>query len=215
MPRKKSSVPRARPPRTLIIATLLPSEPAALLTHCTAGSAGFKAEAAVLGTPSTLATLDTALVTLGSVLQAAENGTPPESAAVKVAADNVRTLWGQLATYAQGVLRAGPSTAAPPILAAVMMYASRVGTRKPKAALAVTQGPSGTVKLVALAILNALIYDWDWSLDQVVWSCSRTGEANTTVTGLMPGKTYYFRVRAFLRGNTTTDYEQTISFMVK
>jgi hypothetical protein len=42
----------------------------------------------------------------------------------------------------------------------------------------------------------------------------RTGGTRVTVTGLTPGKLYYFRFRVFLRGDTTTDYLQTVSFTV-
>jgi hypothetical protein len=37
---------------------------------------------------------------------------------------------------------------------------------------------------------------------------------NATFTGLTPGKTYWFRVRAFLRDGTTTDYVHPVSLMV-
>jgi hypothetical protein len=56
----------------------------------------------------------------------------------------------------------------PPILANCMMYASNVGSHKPKAPIAAYHaGTSGSVKLVALAILGALTYEWEWSVDQV------------------------------------------------
>jgi len=88
------------------------------------------------------------------------------------------------------------------------------GTRKPKPPLAVKQRMSGTVTVAALAILNALTYDWEWSVDQATWATTTTGAANATLTGLTPGKTYYFRVRAFLRDGTETAYVGPISLMV-
>jgi hypothetical protein len=41
-----------------------------------------------------------------------------------------------------------------------------------------------------------------------------TGQAHVLVTGLTPGKLYYFRVRAFLRDGSTTAYVQSVSLMV-
>jgi len=215
MPRKKSGAPKQRPPRQLSVATHLPDDDEALFTQCSAGWAALKANTATFATPTPGSPqMDNALTALGSALLAAQGGSDAQKGAAKNAARTVRNLWGQLAKYVEGVLRAGPITAAPEILASVLMYVSQRGAHKPKAPLAVKQMVSGTVKLIALAILNAQTYDWEWSVDQVTWSAMTTGEANATLTGLTPGKTYYFRVRAFLRGNTQTAYIGPVNLMV-
>src|SRR5262249_37187996 len=152
--------------------------------------------------PATLVQqMDATLVTLSSALEAAPGGTEAQKQAPYAAATAVGLLWAQIATFVQGALRTVPPANIPPILASILMYASKSGARTPKAPLAAAHGDtSGSVKLVALAIAGALSYEWEWSLDNLSWSTSRTGEANTTLSGLTPGKMYYFRVRAFLRG---------------
>jgi hypothetical protein len=212
MPRKKSGVPRQKPPKQLTIATHLPTDDDALFTQCSAGWAAVKAKPGLFTAPSPQ--MDNALTALGIALQAAQGGSDAQKETAFNAARTVRNLWGQLAKYVESVLRAGPITAAPEVLASVLMYVSRQGAQKPKPPLAVKQMVSGTVKLVALAILNALTYDWEWSVDQANWSSTTTGMAKATLTGLTPGKTYYFRVRAFLRGATQTAYVGPVSLMV-
>ena len=98
------------------------------------------------------------------------------------------------------------------------MYPSNIGQRKPKAALAAVQPPgvaSGSVHVIALAVLSALTYGWESSLDQLSWTVTTTGQSRTTLTGLTPGKTYYFRFRAFRRNNTVMDYSQVVTLLVK
>jgi hypothetical protein len=40
------------------------------------------------------------------------------------------------------------------------------------------------------------------------------GKTRLVITGLTPGKVYWFRVRAFLRSGTTTDPVSAVSLMV-
>ena len=67
---------------------------------------------------------------------------------------------------------------------------------------------------MALRILGALVYTYEWSLDQVTWSSAMSGKARYLVTGLTAGKTYYFRVSAFLRGDTMTNWVSPVSVIV-
>jgi hypothetical protein len=88
--------------------------------------------------------------------------------------------------------------------------------RQPKPPLAAEPGATtGTVKAAALAILGALVYTFEWSLDQQSWTSATTRKCSYLVTGLTPGKLYYFRVKAFLRDDTTTDYVATVSLIVR
>jgi hypothetical protein len=214
MPRRKSGVPKQKPPKRLTLAAHLPADDNALFTHCSAGWAGVKADPGTFATPNpTAQQMDGALATLGTALQAAESGSDADKEAAKAAAQTVRNLWGLLVKYVESVRRAVPIAAVPAILASVLMYVSQQGTHKPKQPLAVRQMASGTVTLIALAILSALTYDWEWSVDQATWTATTTGVTRATLTGLAPGKTYYFRVRALLRDGTKTDYVGPLSLM--
>jgi hypothetical protein len=54
------------------------------------------------------------------------------------------------------------------------------------------------------------------STDQLTWSdCGETAQSLTTVQGLTPGKTYYFRVRCFLRDNTKTNYSIVVPHIAR
>jgi hypothetical protein len=215
MARRKSGVPKQKPPKQLNVATHLPDDDDAMYTQCAAGWAAIKANTALFtapvpGNPQ----MDNAVTNLGDTLKAAQGGSDAEKEAAKNAARTMRNLWGQEAVYVEGVLRQGPLTAAPQILADVLMYQSQQGTHKPKEPLAAKQLASGSVRLMALAILGALTYDFEWSLDQINWSTTTTGGTKAILTGLTPGKLYYFRVRAFLRADTQSAYVGPVNLMV-
>ena len=167
MTRKKSGVPKQKPPKEVIVATHLSDDPHALYTHVAAGWAAIKADTAQFPSPIPPgAQIDAALATLLAALQAVEGGTEADKRALTSAATKVRDLWNQLALYVQGVVRTLSPSDVPAVLASVLMYVSLVGTRKPKPAMAVTHADSaGSVNIVALAVVNALTYDWEWSLD--------------------------------------------------
>jgi hypothetical protein len=115
----------------------------------------------------------------------------------------------------QTCLRKIPIEDTPPILAGVRLYRSRVGSKKPKPPLRAKHGPvSGTAILDALAIFHALVYTWEWSVDQLAWSSTTSGGTRVALDGLVPGKLYWFRVRAFLRDRTTTDHVPAVSLMM-
>jgi len=215
MPRKSSGVPKQKPLRPLNVATHLPSDDEQLFTHCSAGWAAMKADKAHFPSPPMAAQLDSALTALGAALPAAANGGMAEKAAVKTAALKVRSLWSELAKYAQTVLRTLPVEDTLPILANVLLYKSNAGAHHPKPPLAAKHGAtSGNVVVAALAIPRALTYTFEWSLDQQAWSTTTLGQARVTITGLMSGKVYWFRVRAFLQDGTTTDYVHAVSLVV-
>jgi hypothetical protein len=215
MARRATGAPKKKPARPLNVAERLPSDDQELYNHCEAGWTAMQADTAHFASPPFGPAMDAALTGLSKALAAAPNGGPVEKEAVKTAATTLRGVWHQYAKYAQSVLRTLPVEATPPILVNLMLYKSNAGAHKPKPPLAAKQGtPSGTVKLVALAILDALTYGFEWSTDQVNWSTQTTGKTRLTVAGLTPGKTYWFRVRAFLRDGTTTDYVHTVNLMV-
>jgi hypothetical protein len=215
MPRRASGVPRKRPPRPLTITENLPEDDRQLYDHCNAGWTAAKEDTQHFPSLPNVAAMDQGLKNLRSTLDAAPNGGTVEKEAVKTAATVVRSLWGQFAAYAETALRSLPVEATPPILASVMLYKSNRGRHKPKPPLAAKHGAtSGTAIVTALAILRALTYTFEWSSDQVNWSAQTTGKAKIALSGLTPGKTYWFRVRAFLRDGTTTDYVPAVSLIV-
>lgn len=218
MARKKSGLPKKRSTKLLTVACHLPDDPQELSTHCTASWAGLQKETVLASVVTASAGVPADLAELATCLAAAENGGPAATTALVAAEAKIRQDWHLIALSTQAVLRAGPLEDAPAILANVLMYPSNVGERKPKPPLEVQQTqtwPSGSVHAVALAILGAQTYGWEASLDQVSWVVTTTAQSYTTLTGLTPGKLYYFRVRAFLRDNTMTAYTQTVFLLVR
>jgi hypothetical protein len=216
--RKKKSVSATNAAMGPRVATHLPVDPQGLYTHCTASWAAIKADPAHFPSPyPPAAQVDEHLQALGLALTAAESGGPVETAALYAAAGKVREDFTMLGKYVQSSVRNGAVQDASVILANVLMYESKVGKRSPKPELQAKDGPgSGEVLLIALAVASALVYTWEWSLDQQSWTmAAQTGRANTLVAGLTPGKVYYFRFRVFKRDETTTSNSQVVSFMVR
>ncbi len=154
----------------------------------------------------------------GAAIQAEKNGGEAEKKAVGALAKKVRQALGRLCGYVESVVRNLPLDQAPALVASVLMHISAVGTRKPKAPLEVDDegAPSGTVYLIALAILSAVHYAWEWSQDGQNWLVGlTTGQAHATAAGLTPGKLYYFRVHALLRDGTMSTYTPTVELIVR
>ena len=206
MPRKKAigRQPKLKVPH---IALHLAPDAEGLHTQCSAQLTQVLAQPTVFVTPSPPAAILTqALAELWSAIQADEGGGPVQHTALVAAAAKVRQLFTQLGKYAEGVVLAAPVEQASAIISSVLMYESKVGQKPPKAELAVKHvtAVSGAVLLIAAAIAGALTYTFEYSLDQVTWSSAgQTGKVRTTITGLTPGKVYYFRFLAFKRGDTT------------
>ena len=206
MARKASGVPKEKAPTPLVIAEHLPRDPADLDNHVNAGWTAMKADTTHFPSPPATAEMDTALTNLGAALKAVPNGAATDTAAVKAAATAVRELWGLNARYAQKVLRTLPVEQVPPILANVLLYASQRGRKGPKPPIQAKRATtSGSAIVILLAVASSLTYTYEWSLDQVTWQSLTTGHARVTIPGLVPGKVYWFRARAFLRNGTTTD----------
>ena len=206
MVRKASGVPKEKPPTPLIIAEHLPRDATDLYNHVDAGWTAMKADTAHFPSPPATSEMDTAVANLGAALKAVPNGTATDTAAVKAAATVVRELWGLNARYAQKVLRALPVEQIPPILANVLLYPSQIGKKGPKPPIQAKRATtSGSAIVILLAVANTLTYTYEWSLDQVTWQSMTSGHARVTIAGLLSGKLYWFRARAFLRNGTTTD----------
>jgi hypothetical protein len=91
----------------------------------------------------------------------------------------------------------------------------QVVTHRDKAELRVKQGhASGIVELIAKAVAHYAVYFWQYSVNQTDWvDVPETMKANTTITGLTRGQTYYFRFRATTKAGPV-DYSQVVSLLV-
>ena len=94
-------------------------------------------------------------------------------------------------------------------------FAVRKGFTRNKDTLAAKYGlASGDVNLEARAVTSDASYYWQWSTDMKSWvSLPDTKQASTTVAGLTPALTYYFRFRALTRKGMT-DWSQIIGLLV-
>ncbi len=214
MSRKKASSPRKKM-RMLHLATLLPTEPQALYTHCLASWTRIK----VHFTAVPANTVDADLTALNTALGNGPGGSPADTAVIVAAAAKVRQDWKQVAAYVEGALLAGPIEAVPAILAEILMYESKVGLRAPKPELQAKQPKgtlSGVVLLVALAVPSAVLYYWEYSVDGVSWTAAgQCAQAHFTIAGLTAGKVYSFRFHTFQRAGTLTGLSQVITYMVR
>ena len=77
-------------------------------------------------------------------------------------------------------------------------------------------GPtSGTARLVAKAPKMRASYDWQLSIDGIVWVyLARTMRADADVTGLVAGTRYFFRVRT-LTHDGIGEWSQVVSLLVR
>jgi hypothetical protein len=210
----KKTQKKTRSPR---IAQRLPRDAQGLYTHCSATWIAIKGDPGHYPSPYPPPNeVDGDLQALGDALKDAEGGDPVAIAALDVAEAKVRQTFEMLGKYVQSILRASPIEDVPALIASVLMYASNVGQRPPKQELEVKRGTmSGMVRLIALAVASAVSYHWEFSLDQLSWSPGGpTAQADTRITGLTPGKMYYFRFHVFTRENVTTEPSQVVSFMV-
>ncbi len=161
-----------------------------------------------------LATLN-ADVTAADSSETAAKGRAPGAATVRN--DKCATLvvdLQQLRGYVQEVADANPAIAAQIIESAGMMVA-KVGVRPAPAFAAKPGALSGSVDLVAKAAGRRACYEWQWSLDQKTWTVlPTTVHARTTVVGLTPGATAFFRYRPVTSAGEG-DWSQIVSLTVK
>jgi len=205
MGRKRAASPRPRKPRLPTVNANLPPDSPGLYNHCVASWAAFAGNPKLVAAVSPVAAEATEnLAALGAALQVAPGG-PAVTEAIQANAEKVRQSWHLLAKYTQAFVRSGDIEDAGTIVASVLMTLSNVGKRHLQAPLTATPGTApGTALLVVLRVMDALLYTYEWSVDEVNWTAGTWNKVRYTVTGLTSGKTYYFRVTAYLRNNTTT-----------
>jgi hypothetical protein len=212
--RRKGAAPRAKEPTALHVATRTPTAPADVYNTCIASWEIVKGDTAHFPTPFPPAiVMDAGFTTLQTALQDNESGGTVKTAALRKASNSVRHNHHLLGKYVESVVATMPHDAGVALIATVLMFVSTTGKHQPKAELTVKMGSiSGLVLLLARAVPGAVSYGWEFSLDQVTWSPGgTTAQAHTTISGLTPGKVYYFRFHAFLRDNTTTNPSQVVN----
>jgi hypothetical protein len=146
---------------------------------------------------------------------AAANGTkdPVLITTRKDARTALKTALGHLRDCIQGVVEKNIALA-DTIAASVNMSIRKIPIRS-KAQLAADEGAvSGEVLLVAKAVAEASCYYWQFSANQTSWtSAPETTKATTTISGLTPGQTYYFRFRV-LTSKGVTDWSAAVPYLV-
>ena len=204
--------------RGLNLASHLALLPGDLHTQCTYIWTGIKADSNRFKNPYPPASeVEPELDTLYNAVKSAVSGDPAAVQAAVSAANDVRKTFVIACKYVERTLRKGASNEVQGVLANLGLSESRVGMRSPKPELEVREGATSTIALlIALAVDKAVSYTWEYSSDKLTWTISgQTGQADTMISGLTPGKVYYFRFRVLLRDRTVTDPSQVVEFMVK
>jgi hypothetical protein len=124
------------------------------------------------------------------------------------------TLLMQLKAYVQKTADADPLHAAQLVESAAMVV-KRVAGRA-KHAFTAKPGPvSGAVELRTAKAGDRASYEWQWSVDGgKTWQpAPGTLQSRTTLTGLQPATTYWFRSRSITRIGLS-DWTQAVSLVV-
>ena len=121
-----------------------------------------------------------------------------------------------LRDYVQNISEQHPYAEAVAIITSAGMRARKASSRRPKPALAAKHGEvSGTVLLIAKAVGHSAVYFWQISDDGEHWrDVGETMHADTTITGLTRGQTYYFRMQTLTRRGSRSDFTQPVSLVV-
>jgi hypothetical protein len=166
--------------------------------------------------PPELATLEADADAYDVANAAAHNGGRLERAERKAARKKVVKDLRHLRDRVQGVAEAQgmPADAATVITSAGMRVKKVTKYNKPP--VSVRDGAvSGSVVLDALRVAKIAMYYWQLSENQQEWhDIPETMKAKLVVTGLTPGKVYYFRFRAMTRKGPV-DFSQVVSRMVR
>ena len=147
---------------------------------------------------------------------AAKEGGATAVSAMHDAAERADTLYRNLAHYYVERITAGDETT----LLSSGFHISKQPVITPKAELAAVDGEhSGSVRLVAKALLGAVAYLWQMAIDdtagtELVWiAIGSSTRANFEVGGLEVMKRYKFRFAA-VTVDGTTDYCEPVSKII-
>jgi hypothetical protein len=179
----------------------------AIITAMT-GNPHFPAAAALLTTAGT------ALDGLDSAETTALTRAKGTAEARDVALATVKTVLRQLGGEVQTVADGSGDQAEAVILSAGMSV--RKVTPRQKQVFEAVQSVSGSVILFGVVVALASAYNWQMSPDgKTFTSLPTTSRAKTTVSGLTPGMTYYFRHEPVLRKDGVAEWSQVISILVR
>jgi hypothetical protein len=122
---------------------------------------------------------------------------------------------GQYRSYVQSVvLSSASSIDAAALVESANMSIRRPPTRNTPEIGAKNADVSGKVILAAKSLGSAVIYSWEYSLDQENWTpIADTRKARTELSGLTKASTYYFRFRANTRAGIQ-DYSPVVSLVI-
>jgi hypothetical protein len=195
----------------------LPKNPSQLATRADGIATAVDDDTANFPTKTPEATqTHTDVATLRAAIQTAETRGVGTVAARNVELTAVKHDVKLLVNLVQGVANKLPRDAAVQFIASKLLSVSQAGKRGPKAALTITQGPvPGSVKLSALSLGTPVSYFFEFSSNQKDWTAQpEVHVSRMSITGLTPGQTYYFRVRAIVK-SVPTDYGPVVPFLVK
>jgi len=118
----------------------------------------------------------------------------------------------QLKAFTQGVADSDLLNAQALIESSGMNVARRTLRNKPE--LAAKLGKvTGAAGLYAKAVKGRASYQWEMSVDQKTWTdLPATVKASTSVSGLTPSTTYYFRFRTLTVAGLS-DWSSVVSFI--
>ena len=201
--------------RRSLVVLKLPTRVSDLITAASCVVQGMTANAAFPTPVPALATVRAAIATLQTAETAAQTRVRGAVAARDVARDALVTLLDQLRFYVQSVAD-GDRTNAPALIQSVAMSVKKTAIRQ-KQTFGARPGPvTGSVQLVAQLAGPRAAYDWQWSLDGgKTWQMAPgTLRSKTTLSGLTPGATVSFRVRALTKAGEG-DWSQPIAMIVR
>ena len=163
----------------------------------------------------TFAEAKAAVDALEAAILAAKEGGPTAVSAMHDAAERADTLYRNLAHYVERIA-AGDETS----ILSSGFHISKQPVKTPKAELAAFDGEhSGSVRLVAKALLGAVAYLWQMAIDDaaetgLVWiAIGSSTRATLDVSGLEVMKRYKFRYAA-ITANGTTDYCEPVTKII-
>ena len=172
---------------------------------------------ALFPTPSpTLATVTTHITNLEAAESTAKTRVAGSVAARNQKYDIVIDDAHGLLNYVQTIAdNAANEDAAIAIINASGFDLKHHGVRVKPAVTVNTSKVSGTVQLVAKSPAKRAANEWQMSTDRTIWTnLPATLMAKTTVSGLTPGTTIYFRHRPVVKGTAPSGWSQIVSIIV-
>jgi hypothetical protein len=199
----------------LIVVLTFPDHVPDLINTGEAVAQAMTENAAIFTNPTLpVAVLSANLAALAAAEKLAQTKAPGAVQARNLKLELVISNLKQERAYVQSLVDASQAQGAVIIKAAAMTTRKASTYQKPPLS-AKQSSIAGKVLLYCLASKVAAVYGWQMSVDQKTWTdLPGTREAKTSVAGLTPGSTVFFRVRLVIKG-VEQNWSQIISFIVK